>query len=88
MTYEVFQKLDHCINHLRQIVQCHGDMTPLPIIWADIKEHPNGGRALPDFDQVHTCRDFTALREWSTEQDQMVKQMVGQQLKPSSHSAA
>ena len=66
-------------------MQCHGDMTPLPVIWVAIKGFPNGGRAIPNFDQVHTCRDFTALREWSTKQDQMAKQMVGQQLKPPSH---
>lgn len=77
--------IDHCINHLRQIVQCHGDMTPLPVIWVDIKNHAHGGRTIPDFDQVHTCRDFTALREWSTEQDQIVLQMSGQKLKPSSY---
>jgi hypothetical protein len=87
IAYEVFPKLDHCINHLRQVVQCHGDMTPLPVVWDNIKRHPDGGKAIPDFDQIHTCRDFTALREWSTEQDQTVKEMARQQLNPSSHSA-
>jgi hypothetical protein len=81
-----YSKLDHCINHLRQIVQCHSDMTHLPVVWVDIKGHPNGGRAIPDFDQVHTCREFTALREWSTEHDHIVKQIVREQVKASSHN--
>ncbi|KAH8805165.1 hypothetical protein F5884DRAFT_859778 [Xylogone sp. PMI_703] len=65
--------LDHCVNHLRQIIQCHGDMTPLPIVWEEVAGFPNGGRIIPEFDQVHTCRDFRALREWSTIQDQGVR---------------
>ncbi|KAI6088720.1 hypothetical protein F4821DRAFT_257559 [Hypoxylon rubiginosum] len=56
--------IEHCINHLRQVVQCHGDVTPYPLVPASKKESKQGW-ITPDFDTVHTCRDFTAIREWS-----------------------
>ncbi|CAG8951652.1 hypothetical protein HYFRA_00005452 [Hymenoscyphus fraxineus] len=58
--------IDHCINHLRQYVQCHGDLTPTPMIAAS-RNASKQGWVTPDFDTVHTCRDFTAIRDWSTE---------------------
>lgn len=64
---------DHCINHIRQIIQCHGDLTPLPKVWVEVEGAKNGGRKIPDFDQEHTCRDFTTIREWSTRKDQSGK---------------
>ncbi|KAF3022016.1 hypothetical protein E8E14_012212 [Neopestalotiopsis sp. 37M] len=58
--------IDHCLNHIRQTVQCHGDLTPIPLIPAS-KNESKKGWITPDFDQYHTCRDFTAIREWSDE---------------------
>jgi len=52
----------HCIDILRQTVQCYGDITPIPIRWFDGID-----RGFIDSDQVHTCRDFRKVREWVTE---------------------
>ena len=53
----------------------------------NIKEWPNGEREIPEFDQVHPCRDFTARPEWSTKHDQIIKKIVkGQLLTGSSDS--
>jgi Domain of unknown function (DUF3328). len=43
---------------------CHGDMTFSPIIWSD-----NGGRIIPDFEVVHTCRNYDALKKWANDRD-------------------
>ncbi|TGO44298.1 hypothetical protein BCON_0553g00050 [Botryotinia convoluta] len=58
--------IDHCINHLRQVIQCHGDLTPTPLVPSS-RNASKKGWITPDFDVVHTCRDFKAIREWSTE---------------------
>ncbi|KAF7897628.1 hypothetical protein EAF00_005856 [Botryotinia globosa] len=58
--------IDHCINHLRQVIQCHGNLKPTPLVPAS-RNASKKGWITPDFDVVHTCRDFKAIREWSTE---------------------
>ncbi|KAL2075217.1 hypothetical protein VTL71DRAFT_159 [Oculimacula yallundae] len=51
--------LDHCINYLRQSIMCKADMTPIPF------RLNNATRSLlPDFENVHTCRNFDKVREW------------------------
>lgn len=51
--------LYHCIDHIRQMIMCSGDLTPIPTRW-----HEGKGRAYVDTDQVHTCRNFDAIWEW------------------------
>lgn len=53
---------DHCLNHLRQIIQCHMDLTPVRTLY-----FPEMNTEVGDFDQVHTCRDFGRLREYMDE---------------------
>lgn len=50
----------HCIDHLRQMVQCYGDVTIIPT-----KLRPGLGENYIDSDRFHTCRDFSAIREWT-----------------------
>ncbi|KAK3076613.1 hypothetical protein LTS18_012535, partial [Coniosporium uncinatum] len=55
--------IDHCIEHLRQAVMCHGDLTPVtlrPIVLA------NGTMKylLGETERLHTCRNGEVLREW------------------------
>lgn len=38
---------------------CSGDLAPIPTRWESAL-----GRAYTDSDQVHTCRDFSKIREW------------------------
>ncbi len=67
---------DHCINVLRQVLQCHGDLTPLPKMW-----DPGAEREYTEFERLHTCRDFGHLREWATERsyDAYVRRMTSGQ---------
>jgi len=50
---------DHCIETLRETIQCNMDMTPVPHIWSEGK-----GMFLAQTMLKHTCRDFDALVEW------------------------
>lgn len=53
--------IGHCLDILRQHVQCSGSTTLIPTRFMDgIK------RNYIDSDQVHTCRSFTFLRDWTT----------------------
>lgn len=53
--------IDHCIDYLRQIIMCHGDLTPMPLIY-DARGHP---RYAPNFNFVRTCRNFDRIYEWA-----------------------
>ncbi|KAJ7434949.1 hypothetical protein FB451DRAFT_1465929, partial [Mycena latifolia] len=50
---------DHCIDLLRQQIMCQGDMTPLPTKLFEL-----ANESYLDADRVHTCRDFSRLREF------------------------
>jgi len=52
---------DHCIDQLRQMVQCHGDITPMPTKW-----HKGLRHNYIDVDRVHTCRNFEEIRSFTT----------------------
>ena len=55
-----WRKIDHCINQIRQHIMCHGDSTPIPT-----KYFPGYGGNYIDADQVHTCRNFESLLQWT-----------------------
>ncbi|KAJ7513284.1 hypothetical protein B0H11DRAFT_1698166, partial [Mycena galericulata] len=54
--------LDHCIDMLRQTIQCRADITPLPL-----KFGPNEGELLLTYrsDVKRVCRDFDKVKEWA-----------------------
>ncbi|OJJ42268.1 hypothetical protein ASPZODRAFT_137405 [Penicilliopsis zonata CBS 506.65] len=52
--------IDHCIDYLRQGIQCSADMTPLGYWWNEEYQVP-----FPYFKEKHTCRNFNKLRDWS-----------------------
>jgi hypothetical protein len=55
--------VDHCIEHIRIALMCHGDTTPFfTIIDPDA---PLGARG--DFSPHHKCKRFDTLQEWSRE---------------------
>ncbi|KAH7336736.1 hypothetical protein BKA65DRAFT_479611 [Rhexocercosporidium sp. MPI-PUGE-AT-0058] len=54
-----FIHMSHCVEHLRQAIQCHSDFTPLVYTW-DEKEDKGG----PVWTSKHTCRNFTKIWEW------------------------
>ncbi|KAJ5997959.1 hypothetical protein N7522_009619 [Penicillium canescens] len=53
---------DHCLNHIRQSIQCHMDLTPVPAMYFDSVNSEVG-----NFDVLHTCRDISRLRGWMAE---------------------
>ena len=48
--------IDHCIDSLRQAIQCASDISPYVFQWS---EEDRGVRAFADV--AHTCRDFDAV---------------------------
>lgn len=51
---------DHCIESLRELIMCGGNMTPIPLEWSETGERLN-----PNYASTHTCRDFSRLKEWT-----------------------
>ncbi|KAG1730986.1 uncharacterized protein EDB91DRAFT_1349505 [Suillus paluster] len=54
--------LDHCIEMLRQILMCHGDVTMLTYDWVEGHEDP-----FPNFNVRHQCRNFEKALDWMNE---------------------
>jgi hypothetical protein len=52
--------VDHCLETLRKVLMCHGDVTPV-LIKNDPKS-VNGQRA--DFSSRHKCRNFDRISNW------------------------
>ncbi|KXL46833.1 MAG: hypothetical protein FE78DRAFT_145332, partial [Acidomyces sp. 'richmondensis'] len=50
----------HCLDYLRQSIQCSADLTPVIMyyqLWI------NG--SLPWFEQTHTCRNWDRIHAWA-----------------------
>lgn len=62
LTHNARVHVDHCIDSLRELLMCEGNMTPLPIEWSK-----TGQRINPNYAQRHICRDFGALKAWTQE---------------------
>ncbi|KAI9733124.1 MAG: hypothetical protein M1834_003671 [Cirrosporium novae-zelandiae] len=54
--------IDHCMDQLRQAVQCAGDLTPVTIVPVY-----NGTLGLGETERTHTCRNFQSLLDWKAE---------------------
>ncbi|KAK8041679.1 hypothetical protein PG993_006202 [Apiospora rasikravindrae] len=54
--------IDHCINHLRQVILCAGDLTPIPSVYFMGIENN-----YINSDRPHTCRNFKKIRDWVSE---------------------
>nr|A0A142I738.1 RecName: Full=UstYa family oxidase phomYd'; AltName: Full=Phomopsin biosynthesis cluster protein Yd' [Diaporthe leptostromiformis]AMR44290.1 DUF3328 protein [Diaporthe leptostromiformis] len=53
---------DHCLNHLRQMILCQGDLTPIPSkYYRGITDNYIFG------DMPHTCRNWDSVREFITD---------------------
>ncbi|KAF4635929.1 hypothetical protein G7Y89_g2162 [Cudoniella acicularis] len=53
---------NHCLDYLRQVVQCHGDTTPLSVYY----EKTHSGYAF-DHAVTHSCRNFDKIYDWAAE---------------------
>lgn len=51
---------DHCIDQIRQALECHSDLTPVPML--RVEGGPQG--LYVGNGEVHTCRDFGKIQEW------------------------
>lgn len=54
--------VDHCMNVLRQVLECSGSVDMVTFNWVEGKKFPQ-----PDFNNNKVCRDFGKLREWTME---------------------
>ncbi|KAE9367280.1 hypothetical protein N431DRAFT_472280 [Stipitochalara longipes BDJ] len=63
-TYFYRRHLDHCIDYLRQVIQCQSDLTPLTYY-----HEPRYNTSIPIFGQPHTCRDFSKINQWARERE-------------------
>ncbi|KAM7216085.1 protein of unknown function (DUF3328) domain containing protein [Rhypophila decipiens] len=58
---QVIEHVDHCIDNIRQRLMCTADVGLIPFYW--VNETGRIGTD-PDFQQAHTCRDFSKLHAW------------------------
>jgi len=54
--------VDHCVDYLRQVIQCQVDLTPL---YYDLSRVHEQDTLVPIFGAEHTCRDWEKLHEWA-----------------------
>ncbi|RII24742.1 hypothetical protein CUC08_Gglean011754 [Alternaria sp. MG1] len=54
----------HCLDILRQVLQCNPDVGVLGQVWWQADTEPNP-TPFVDFNTKHRCRDFAAVREWA-----------------------
>ncbi|KAL2060282.1 hypothetical protein VTL71DRAFT_9677 [Oculimacula yallundae] len=55
----------HCIDQLRQSIQCHSDLTPVPLFSAEVPQK----KFFTPHSVDHTCRDFEAVKSWVAERN-------------------
>ena len=54
------QHANHCIDILRQVLMCHGDVSIQVYDWIDDYRWP-----WPNFNTAHTCRKWDAINGWA-----------------------
>jgi N-dimethylarginine dimethylaminohydrolase len=59
---------EHCVDQIRQSLQCGGDITPVTMALYGVGEKS----VIIGTSQRHTCRDFEALREWQRRKNREV----------------
>lgn len=55
--------MDHCIDQLRQTIQCSGDLTPVALYFSEGSDLGIGRSA------THTCRSFDKIHSWVSKRD-------------------
>ena len=51
---------DHCLDYLRQVIMCHGDLTPIIFEW-----NTRIDGYVAHHNTLHTCRSFDAIFDWA-----------------------
>jgi hypothetical protein len=57
---EQLEHADHCVDMLRQVLMCHGDVSIQTYEWIDDYRWP-----WPRFHTEHECRNWEAITEWA-----------------------
>ncbi|TFK37916.1 hypothetical protein BDQ12DRAFT_606952, partial [Crucibulum laeve] len=52
--------LDHCIEMLRTVITCTGDVGVITYDWVKGNDSPS-----PNFNTMHQCRNFNKIQEWN-----------------------
>lgn len=84
--------LDHCSDYLRQVLMCHGDMTPITLIRTKQsaeresgdsdrerereREEPPAPPFRPDFAILHTCRSWDLIYEFALQRNTSIYSIV------------
>jgi len=55
-----FDRIDYCLNAVRESLLCSADVTPN--LW---KWNPKAKKSSVEFNNLHTCRNFGEIREWA-----------------------
>ncbi|KAL0931139.1 uncharacterized protein CTRU02_213874 [Colletotrichum truncatum] len=55
---------DHCIDYLRQVIMCHGDITPITFEWI-----PEIDGYIAHHSTEHMCRNFDTIFDWSVKRN-------------------
>lgn len=53
--------IDHCIDHIRQSLQCFGDVSPTGFFFDPLKGNN------PRTEGTHMCKDFGQIKQWAVE---------------------
>lgn len=61
----IMERVDACVQRLRQVLLCAGDTTPYLIMLTPEKAQKES----PDFNTLHYCRDFDQILEWTREHE-------------------
>jgi Mycotoxin biosynthesis protein UstYa len=61
--------IDHCVDHIRQAIQCGGDLTPLNLVLYPFNE---GKGLILGNPTTHTCRNAQAFRHWLDEREDIL----------------
>ncbi|KAM3073489.1 hypothetical protein ACMFMG_004613 [Clarireedia jacksonii] len=61
--------VDHCVDYLRQSIQCQSDLSPLTYARSEPKNH-----TIPVFGTPHTCRNFSKVHEWALQRRSRVEE--------------
>lgn len=59
---DALNHLEHCVESLRQSLQCSSDISTIYWQWSPKFQHMLGNPAT-----THTCRDFEHIREWAVQ---------------------
>jgi hypothetical protein len=55
--------LNHCLDMVRQTIQCFADVTPMP---ARLGDNESGLLISYRSDTEHMCHDFEKVKEWAS----------------------